>query len=268
MLKYAILFAVVGTALGSSVGSRSLGIDRPPIDNSNVFDCSSRPDLPLLAHPSDCTRFIQCTNGRTVDHACADCDKNNIKECQDSDYLVFDPSVNATSCIYPSESDKCGGGGGGKPPSTTPTSGTTSDDETTTPKLGEDCEADNCTVVGDCFGYRYCKRNSEDPADDSGTIVLGKCPDGLYFEPRPRAPARRPTVVAHCLPFIQLDPETKKEYLSVKNCTYCEIIPLGKCQTTYKFRDEDGVTTIETCAPNVYSRDLRACVPTSECNDA
>jgi len=261
MHKYVILLAVVGTALGSSFGSRRMAVDREPIDNSDVFDCSGLADLPLREHPTDCTRFIQCTNGRTVDQPCADCDNNNIKQCQGSDYTVFDASVNDTACIWPEDSVKCGGG------SITPTTTKRPTDPTSTETSVPGCQANNCTVDVTCDGYSFCERIDQtgDPdLIDDGQVVTVVCGPGLWSVGFPTENSNGDDVIGACLPWSELPDERKEEIL--RECIKtkpCELIAIGgPCTSRYQYRNNDGTLSTEKTCPSGHIVDLvkRGCV--------
>jgi len=255
MQKYIILFALFGAVLAGSVGKR-VSLDREQTLHP-TFDCKNPADHDqLFNNPDDCTRFIQCDNGRAWDKPCALCDGNNY-QCAGETYTHFDRSVNDTACIWPVDSN-CKGD---PAPTTTQRPTTTTEGSTTTLQPGDWCDAE-CQVEGDCSGYRFCKRDSDDPSNNNGTWTSGKCPTGLYFERRPARP------VATCVKWDDLNEETRNEYLQDENCTYCEVIPLGDCEEQYKFRDDKGVTSVETCSPagHVFDVSRHACVPAGECS--
>jgi len=243
--KIAILVGVIAV----TVAARDPGSIHP------TYDCTGKPEL--NDHPTDCTRYIQCDNGRAWDKPCAACDQNNVAGCQGEEYTHFQRSVNDTTCVWPKDST-CKGS------PITPEPGTTTATDRPTPTTvspGLSCDADNCTVNGDCFGYQYCKRNSSDPADNTGTVTHETCPPGQYFD------ERKSSVVASCVSWDELDPATQEEYLRVDGCTYCEIIPLGHCLPTYRYRNEHGVISIESCKPagHVYDDVNRRCVRPDLC---
>lgn len=72
---------------------------RENIPDVDYFDCSDKPDGTHI-HPTDCTRYIQCGNGRAFDMACPDCDSNN-PACAGQAYLYYDAEVQR--CELPSE---------------------------------------------------------------------------------------------------------------------------------------------------------------------
>jgi hypothetical protein len=73
-------------------------MSRPNHDNIDYYDCSGKPDGKYI-HPSDCTRYIMCMNGRAADMACPDCDPNN-SQCAGSEYQRFNPQ--GGYCDWPS----------------------------------------------------------------------------------------------------------------------------------------------------------------------
>jgi len=222
--------------------------DRDPGSVHPTFDCSNPADHDQhFNHPDDCTRFIQCDNGKAWDKPCAACDQGNVAQCQGEAYTHFDRSVNATACIWPSDST-CKGV---TPTTTPPTSTTPGTDK---------CDAD-CQVEGDCDGYRVCVKDNDNPDDNTGTWVPKQCSNGTYFEPRPKSH------VPSCVRWDDLTPETKEQYLNDPKCkSFCEVTSLGPCNESYNFRDK-GVTTTVRCTPSGYQYDeaRKECVPADLC---
>jgi len=101
MLKPIVFVALFGAALGFAVGGPaeiSFGeatTSRPPYDDVTYFDCTGQHGA-YHSHPWDCTRFIQCHNGRSADMPCAHC--NETARCPDG-YLNWDPRINV--CNWP-----------------------------------------------------------------------------------------------------------------------------------------------------------------------
>eukprot|EP01121_Diplochlamys_sp_Union-15-3_P018825 TRINITY_DN693_c0_g1_i1.p1 TRINITY_DN693_c0_g1~~TRINITY_DN693_c0_g1_i1.p1 ORF type:complete len:100 (+),score=13.13 TRINITY_DN693_c0_g1_i1:39-338(+) len=77
---------------------------RSNIDNvpASIFDCSGKADG-NYNHPTDCTRFITCSNGRASDFACPDC--GTSPKCHGRPYLKYSSPLNY--CDWP-EDAACG----------------------------------------------------------------------------------------------------------------------------------------------------------------
>jgi len=67
---------------------------RANYDDVTYYDCKGKVDG-YYTHPTDCTRFILCHNGRAADMACPDCGlQNNPYQCAGSEYMVYDAAMN------------------------------------------------------------------------------------------------------------------------------------------------------------------------------
>ena len=72
---------------------------RQNFDNIDYYDCSAKPNGNYI-HPTDCTRFITCANGRAADMACPDCNAHDEK-CAGERYLVWDDAEDVKRCEWP-----------------------------------------------------------------------------------------------------------------------------------------------------------------------
>ena len=73
---------------------------RDDYDDVGYGGCAGKPDGNYL-HPTDCTRFITCHNGRAADMACPDCGLgNNPYQCAGQEYMYYNPKMDM--CAWPS----------------------------------------------------------------------------------------------------------------------------------------------------------------------
>ena len=78
-------------------------MSRENLADIDYFDCTGKADG-NYPHPSDCTRFITCHNGRAADIACPDCGlPTNPYQCAGSEYLYYKAS--ADQCDWPRETE-------------------------------------------------------------------------------------------------------------------------------------------------------------------
>jgi len=181
---------------------------RDNFDDVDYFDCSGKADGDYL-HPTDCTRFIKCHNGRAADMACADCDQNNVAECAGNPYLVFNLTQDA--CDWPAKT-KCGNSDVTDPPPeptqapttqapvdpsaapSTEDAGTTEDapapiEEPCPFKEGDDCGAEECRHCGYCldkvsYFLRCNKTKPHNPHEEiTGVIVREECDEKSWWNP-------------------------------------------------------------------------------------
>ncbi|OXA51282.1 hypothetical protein Fcan01_14465, partial [Folsomia candida] len=84
---------------------------RVSIKFPDYFSCEGKEDG-SYPHPTDCTRFILCGNGKARDDPCLWCDTDAYQQqCQGNKYLVFDDNTNM--CRFQAEAGCVAGGGGG-----------------------------------------------------------------------------------------------------------------------------------------------------------
>lgn len=72
---------------------------RHPVIQSKTlmsYDCTGQHGT-YHPHPFDCSRYIQCHNGRTADYPCVDCSGGKI--CGGKKYLFWDQPL--TVCNWP-----------------------------------------------------------------------------------------------------------------------------------------------------------------------
>jgi len=247
MLRQIVLFALVGVALGSAVGGRSM-IDMPtvqsrePIDDSDLFDCAGK-NGDLNPHPFECTRFLQCHNGRTADKPCPDCAAGD-KRCPEG-FLNWDQTNSV--CNWPDVT-----------PCTPGVRPTDAPAPTTEAPVGDSCDPNDCDVDGDCHGYTWCERvhNSAGPRNDTGVISRGDCGD-LYFNPSASAGP-----VAVCSRWEELDAATQQKYRDDPTCDpYCKLIPDEDCSRNYTYRDPAGNESSRQCPEGtILDVEVRRCV--------
>ena len=78
-------------------------MSRPNYDFIDYYDCSGKTDGNYM-HPTDCTRYIVCANGRASDMACPDCDPK-APESAGREYLYF--NVITDACDWPLYTEAC-----------------------------------------------------------------------------------------------------------------------------------------------------------------
>jgi len=283
MVKLIIMLSLVGMAFGS-FGERSsmleVSTSRPGVTDSGLLDCNQLPNGSHNVHPYDCTRFIQCDNGRAQDMPCPDCPIAD-PQCLGRPYTEFDGS--APSCVWPNVS-ACRNvqpttsepedpetpqptteepEGTDIPQPTTvepqdpetpsPTTQEPEDPETQTPPpSGEGCDATNCTISVTCRDYTFCERIDE--TEDPDLVRLGKlvtvlCDHGLWPVGITTDNSNGAAVIGACLPWTEVPAERKEEIL--RDCTepYCELIAVGgACTSDYRYRNDQGVlSALKTC---------------------
>jgi hypothetical protein len=75
-----------------------LRFSRPNIDLVEYGGCKIKENGDYQ-HPTDCTRFITCSNGLAADMACADCNDPDSPQCAGQSHLRFDDDVKR--CEWP-----------------------------------------------------------------------------------------------------------------------------------------------------------------------
>jgi len=188
------------------------GFKRPNYDNIDYYDCSGKADGNYV-HPTDCTRFIMCSNGRAADMACPDCDMNNVSGCAGSPYQFWDQDKDRcewprdTHCAIqepeepeePEEPQRCGG-----------------------KKAGDACQPDDCEHCGWCenknSSYFRCERTfpSDPKLPASGVIVREECDADLWWNPDLKPSGA--TQGGACDRWDNLSDEVKEGYKSDEGC--------------------------------------------------
>ena len=79
-------------------------MSRAPLENIDYYDCSAKPDGNYI-HPTDCTRFITCIDGKAHDFPCPDCGRDNHPQCNGDEFLVY--NADHDWCDWPGETP-CG----------------------------------------------------------------------------------------------------------------------------------------------------------------
>lgn len=69
---------------------------RRPIDDSDIYDCSSQ-NGDYHLHPIDCTQYIYCHNSRTADMPCEPCNDGDSDRCPEG-YLNWDRTMIRAVC--------------------------------------------------------------------------------------------------------------------------------------------------------------------------
>lgn len=73
----------------------------PVIPDIDYYDCSEKPNG-VYRHPFDCTRFIECDNGRAHDRSCESCDPADPRSAG-KEFMVFD--LDNERCGWPAETE-------------------------------------------------------------------------------------------------------------------------------------------------------------------
>lgn len=76
-------------------------LKRPNHDHIDYYDCSGKANGSYV-HPSDCTRFIMCSNGNAADMACPDCNGHD-PQCDGEAYLRW--SETTGNCEWPADTE-------------------------------------------------------------------------------------------------------------------------------------------------------------------
>lgn len=78
-------------------------VSRANYNDVTYYDCTGKPNGNYL-HPSDCTRYITCHNGRAADMACPDCGlANNPYQCAGSEFLFYKAATDR--CDWPRDTE-------------------------------------------------------------------------------------------------------------------------------------------------------------------
>ncbi|XP_021943297.1 uncharacterized protein LOC110841905 isoform X2 [Folsomia candida] len=269
---------------------------RPNYDHIDYYDCSGKPNGTYV-HPTDCTRFIMCSNGYASDMACPDCDLPNTL-CHGSPYLTYDgfkercewPKI--TECIVdPPATD---------PPTTDPPATTTTTKKTTTTTkepttatpitichgitAGHTCEKDQCQPCGYCWNlhsfYFRCQRTfpSDPKLEITGEWVHEECDPDLWWNPdlKPSSGVEDGFGGA-CDKWENLSNATRDGYLADENCVVIpDVCEWGqddddKCTGRYWYYDPKTMEDREDleCPDGLKwdqaSENCRKCVDGCEC---
>jgi len=200
-LCFAVLVAAVASAPHKAHGPHDVdGVEnsRPNIPDSDIYNCTGHSDG-NYNHPTDCTRFISCSNTRTFDMACGDCDLNNKIECDGEEYLVYRHSTD--QCDWPLNTHCFSRETPPPVPETTAAPAPVPEPETETPPgdhwctdgettwhEGDSCTEEDCHPCGYChdqvFYYLRCVHTipSDPRGNVTGVVVREECED-LYWNP-------------------------------------------------------------------------------------
>ncbi|OXA64280.1 uncharacterized protein LOC110841593 [Folsomia candida] len=283
--------------------SKASRYSRPNYDHIDYYDCSGKPNGQYI-HPSDCTRFIICSNGYASDMACPNCDLANTL-CFGIPFLRYDafkercewPKI--TECIVD------------PPPTDTPeeTEGTTAEATTTTKKTttttteepttqtpvanitichgitaGLPCGKNQCQPCGYCWNlhsfYFRCQRDfpSDPKLDITGVWVHESCDGDLWWDPdlKPSSGVEDGFGGA-CNKWDNLSNATRDGYLADENCVIIpEVCEWGqdeedKCTGRYWYYDPKHMEDREDleCPDGLKwdqaSETCRKCVDGCEC---
>jgi len=255
--------SVVFTAGSRPHNSKNKDVkSRPNYDFIDYYDCSGKENGNYI-HPTDCTRFIICSNTHASDMACPDCDLPN-SQCLGQPYLIWDAAKDR--CEWPEGTECVTDPGSGISTTTTTTRSTTTttttkSTTTTTPttttekpadpttpepdppttcqelaKEGDPCDKNDCQPCGYCWElhsfFLRCSRTfpSDPKLPITGVWVHEACDNDLWWNPD-----LRPTLGEDeqeegwggaCDHWDNLSEETKAGYNQDENC----VKPVKVCE--------------------------------------
>jgi len=243
---------------------------RPNYDFIDYYDCSGK-DNGNYIHPTDCTRFIKCSNGHASDMACADCDLPS-SQCLGQPYLVWDAGKDY--CEWPALTECVTDPGSEittttteQPDPTDPTTSTEPGPPTSCHELvaeGDPCDKNDCQPCGYCWElhsfYFRCNRTfpSDPKLEITGAWVHESCDGNLWWNPDLRPDLEEDDADqgwgGACDHWDNLSEETKAKYNGDENCVKpTKVCEWGQdsndiCSGQYWYFDPNTMTDKENMA--------------------